>query len=94
MAEEGLKPGPSQVKCHCMDTRHTGKKVGTGVYLTQSIDIAEEYSGLVQINYRTYKIVLMTRVLIDKIKEPEDFNYWILNKEYIRVYRILLKEKE
>ena len=35
----------------------------------------------------------MARVLIDKIREPEDINYWILNKENVRVYRILLKEK-
>jgi hypothetical protein len=35
----------------------------------------------------------MARVLIDKIREPEDINHWILNKENVRVYRILLKEK-
>ena len=90
---EGLKPGPSQIKCHSNDIRHTGKKIGTGVYLTPSINLAEEYSGIISYNNKKYNIVLMTKVLIDKIKEPEDFNYWILNKDYIRVYRILLKEK-
>ena len=93
ITKEGLKPGQSQIKFHSMDIRHKGKKIGTGVYLTQRIDIAEEYSGLIMINNKLYKIVLMARVLIDKIKEPEDFNYWILNPDYIRVYRILLKEK-
>ena len=34
----------------------------------------------------------MAKVLIDKIKEPEDINYWILNKDFIRFYRILVKE--
>ena len=93
VVEEGLKPGPSQIKCHSNDIRHKGKKVGTGVYLTQSINAAEDYSGIIQFNNKKYKIVLMAKVLIDKIKQPEDINYWILNKEYVRVYRILLKEK-
>ena len=91
--KEGLIPGPSQVKCHHNDLRHPGKKIGTGVYMTQNISIAEQYSGIICFNNKKYKIVLMARVLIDKIREPEDVNYWILNKEYIRVYRILLKEK-
>ena len=91
--EEGLKPGPSQIKCNSNDIRHPGKKIGTGVYLTPNINIAEEYSGIIPFNNKKYKIVLMSKVQIDKIKQPEDFNYWILNKEYIRVYRILLKEK-
>lgn len=91
--KEGLIPGPSQVKCHHNDLRHSGKKIGTGIYMTQSINIAEQYSGIISFNNKKYKIVLMARVLIDKIREPEDINYWILNKEYIRVYRILLKEK-
>ena len=91
--KEGLIPGPSQVKCHHNDLRHPGKKIGTGVYMTQNISIAEQYSGIICFNNKKYKIVLMARVLIDKIREPEDVKYWILNKEYIRVYRILLKEK-
>jgi len=92
--KQGLIPGSSQIKCHFKDIRHKGKKVGTGVYLTQSLNIAEGYSGIIPYNNKKYKIILMARVKIDKIKEPEDFNYWILNKEYIRVYRILLKEKK
>ena len=91
--EEGLKPGLSQIKCHSNDIRHKGKKIGTGVYLAQSINAAEEYSGIIPFNNKKYKIVLMAKVLIDRIKQPEDINYWILNKEYVRVYRILLKEK-
>ena len=34
----------------------------------------------------------MAKVLISEIKEPNDINYWILNKNYVRIYRILLKE--
>lgn len=90
---EGLKPGPSQIKSYSYDKRHLGKKIGVGVYLTKSINMAEEFSGIIPFNNKKYRIVLMTKVLIEKIKEPEDYNYWILNNKYIRVYRILLKEK-
>ena len=37
------------------------------------------------------KIILMARVLIEKISEPEDAEQWILKNEDIRVYRILAK---
>jgi hypothetical protein len=84
--KEGLVSGPSQIKCHFKDIRHPGKKIGTGVYLTPSINIAEDYSGIIQLNNKKYKIVLMVKVLIKKIRQPEDFNYWILNEKDIRVY--------
>ena len=32
------------------------------------------------------------KVYTDNIREPEDIKYWILNKEDIRIYKILLKE--
>ena len=38
------------------------------------------------------RIILMTRVLIGKISEPEDAEQWILKNEDIRVYRILAKK--
>ena len=90
--EEALYSESSQIRCHHNDKRHPGKKIGTGVYLTQSINIAEGFSGVVQFNKKQYKIVLMLKVLINKIRQPEDLNYWILNQKDIRVYRILLKE--
>ena len=34
----------------------------------------------------------MARVLIEKIREPKEMKYFVLDSEYIRVYRILLKE--
>ena len=34
----------------------------------------------------------MVKVLNDKIREPEDINFWIVNKKYIRTYRILFKK--
>ena len=75
-----------------MDKRHPDQEIGAGVYLTPDINIAERFSGRILINKKKYKVVLMAKVLIDKIREPEDINYWILDKEYIRFYRILVKE--
>ena len=34
----------------------------------------------------------MAKVLISKINETNDGNYWKLNKKDVRIYRILLKE--
>ena len=80
-----------QSKCHCKDRRHS-TKVGTGIYMSNYIDIAEQFSGIIYFNNKKYKIALMARVLEKKIKEPEDKSYWILNNKDIRFYRILLKE--
>ena len=54
--------------------------------------MAEYFAGIININNKKYKILLMARVLIEKIREPEDVEYWILNNDDIRVYRILVKE--
>ena len=90
--EQKLNQGNNQFKCSSMDKRHPNKKVGVGIYLTPDINIAERFSGRILINNKKYRVVLMAKVLIDKIKEPEDINYWILNKDFIRFYRILVKE--
>ena len=34
----------------------------------------------------------MVKVLNEKIREPEDINFWILNKKYARIYRVLIKK--
>ena len=88
----GLENGESQYKCHYSDIRHKNKKIGTGVYLTPNINICENYCGQISFNRANYKIALMVKVLNDKIREPEDINFWILPKKYIRIYRILIKK--
>ena len=80
-----------QLKSNYKDIRHN-KKVGTGIYMSPFIDVAEQFSGIIYFNNKKYKIALMARVLIEKIKEPEDKSYWILNNKDIKFYRILLKE--
>ena len=88
----GLKDGQSQYKCNYNDKRHKNKKIGTGVYLSQNINISENYSGEISFNNSKYKIALMVKVLNEKIREPEDINFWILNYKYIRIYRVLIKK--
>ncbi len=81
------------IKSTCDDIRKKGKKIGVGYYLSPYIDIAEKYSGIISFNNRRYKIALMAKVLISKIKEPEDRSFWVVDdKNNIRIYRILFKE--
>jgi len=72
--------------------KHPDKQNGEDIYLTPFIDIAENSAGIILLNNKNYKIVLMAKVLINKIKETNDTNYWMLNQKYVRIYRILLKE--
>ena len=90
--KEGLKQGKSQPKSHLEDIRHPGKQIGTGVYLTPNINIVENYSGIISFNKERYRVALMAKVEIEKIRESKDINFWVLNSEYIRIYRILLKK--
>ena len=90
--KNGLEDGESQYKCNYSDIRHKNKRIGTGVYLTQNINICENYSGQISFNNSKYKIALMVKVLNSKIREPEDINFWILYRDYIRIYRILIKK--
>ena len=82
------------IKCREFDIRHNGKRVGVGIYLSPNVNIAEKNSGTFIFNKKRYKIVLMAKVLINKIKEPEDHSFWIVNQEDIRIYKILVKEKK
>ena len=88
----GLEDGESQYKCNYSDIRHINKRIGTGVYLTPNINIAEDYSGEISFNNSKYKIALMVKVLNAKIREPEDINFWILHRDYVRIYRVLIKK--
>ena len=74
------------------DKRHPNNTVGEGICLSPKINFAENYSGITLINGKKYKVVLMAKVLIEKIREIYDIEFWILNKDDIRFYRILLKE--
>ena len=68
---------------------------GKFICLYPQINTAEKKAGIIEFDKKKYKMILMAKVLTEKINKAnqnEDFNYWILDKDYIRIYRILLKE--
>ena len=66
--------------------------VGKGIWMTPYISIAEKYTQAISFDNKKYKILLMAKVKINKIREPKGNNYWVLNNEDIRIYRVLFKE--
>ena len=89
---EGLKPGKSQEFFGQKDKRHPGKTIKNGIYLFPDIKTAEDKANIIHFNKKYYKFILMAKVKINEISEPENVNYWILNEENVRVYRLLIKE--
>ena len=68
------------------------KSIKNGVYMTPYIKIAEKYTQSISFNNKKYKVLLMAKVKINQIVEPEGSNFWILDNDDIRIYRILFKE--
>ena len=91
--EKGLNIAKSSSKSESNDKRRW-KKVGEGIYMTPYIKIAEKYTQNITFNNKKYKVLLMAKVKIDKIREPKGTNFWVLNNEEIRIYRILFKSIE
>ena len=59
--------------------------------MTPYIKTAEKFTKTISFNKKNYKILLMAKVKIDKIRQPEGTSFWVLNDEHIRIYRILFK---
>ena len=88
-----LRPGENQVYEDDDDSNHPGNKVGRGVYVTPRIEIAEKYAGNSEINGALYSTVLMLRVNPSALRYSEDEpDYWVLESDEIRPYRILYKK--
>ena len=62
--------------------------------MTPYIKIAEKYTQNITFSNKKYKVLLMAKVKIDKIREPKGTNFWVLDDEDIRIYRILFKSIE
>ena len=76
-----------------IDNLRTLETVRRGIYMTPYIKIAEKYTQTISFDNKNYKVLLMAKVKIsDIILEPENSNFWILNNDDIRIYRILFKE--
>ena len=89
--KKNLSKAISKIHSNSNDKRNWGK-VRDGIYLTPNIRIAERYTGIISFNNKRYKVLLMARVYIKKIREPENTYFWVLDDEDIRIYRILFKE--
>ena len=75
-----LKPGPGQAHSECNDINHPGKKVGIGVTVTPSIETAEAYAGITEIDGKKYLTVLMVRVKPEAIRKCNCLDdYWVVN---------------
>ena len=88
-----LRPGRGQVYEDNEDLNHPGQLVGKGVYVTPKIEIAQEYAGKSKINGVNYYTSLMVRVEPAAIRHcNEKRDYWVLDSDKIRPYRILYKK--
>ena len=74
------------------DKRHWIKKYEKGIYLNSKIKNAEKDAGLVIYNGIIYKVLLMARVKTEEICQSNNEDLWVLDKKFIRVYRILFKK--
>ena len=73
------------------DKRHWGT-IESGIYMTPYIKIAEKYTKTISFNNKNYKVLLMAKVKVSEIKEPKNSNFWVLDNDKIRIYRVLFKE--
>ena len=95
---KGFKIGKRHPHKDCPDAFHKGEKVGEGVYCTPFINVAEAYAGVSIINECKYKTVIMARVKpwarrhCNLCEESKKYQYWAVNEDEIRPYRILYKK--
>ena len=99
IVNNGFIIGPNQVHNNYNNINELSKeeysKVGKGLYLTDKISIALQYSGIIEhLNHRYY-ITFMCRVCPNKVRISQlNKNYFVVdpNENCVRPYRILLKE--
>ena len=94
-SQTSLKAGYEQTYKDDIDLRNPSKKCGSGIYLFQNPQIAENTAGIINVGEVRYKLLLMCRVNPKKIRQPKGFkDCWILNSSpyEIRPYRILIKK--
>ena len=60
--------------------------------MTPIIKIAEKYTQTIFFNNKNYKVLLRTKIKISEIKRAKVSDFLVLNKDYIRIYRVLFKE--
>ena len=89
--KQDLKIAETTIKGQIYNRRRW-KSINKGVYITPYIKVAEKYTQSISFNNKKYKVLLMAKVKIGQIVEPEGSDFWILNNDDIRIYRVLFKE--
>ena len=74
------------------DSRQWIKRYEKGIYLSPKIENLEKEAGIISIGNKIYEVLLMAKVKIKEISQPKNKDIWVLDKKFIRIYRILLKE--
>ena len=95
IVHDNLRPGSGQAFSGARDRRHPGKLCEKGVYVTPDLNIATQYSGLIPLGGKNYRLIIMVRVNPNSIREPENQKaYWIVNgnSNELRPYRLLIRE--
>ena len=94
ITKEEFKAGEEQAYHSTDDINHPGEKVGKGIYVGQTIEVAEQYTAAVDVGGQKYKVAFMCRINPSKLRIPEsNTDYWVLpGGKDIRPYRILLKK--
>ena len=92
---DNLKPGSGQAFAQSRDCRHPGNLCNIGVYTTPNLAVATQYAGTIPLGGKNYKLIIMSRVNPNYIREPEtQKGFWILDGKpnQLRPYRLLIRE--
>ena len=79
-----------------IDIKNNVHSCGDGICVFPNPDYAENMAGIIDIYGCIYKILIMCKINVKKIRQPKNYSYcWILNPtpDEIIPYKILLKEQ-
>ena len=91
----GITKNMEQIYENDVDIRHSGEKVGVGVYCFSDPKLLEENTETIDAKGENYKVGFMIRVKPDKIRASQkNPNIWIVNgnDNELRPYGILIKK--
>ena len=89
--------GNNKINLNSEDKNNEGKNSLEGIFCTEKINIAEKNSKNLEINNKSYKIMLIVKVKKDAIQKcncANHINYWVVNGTYdeIKPDKIIYKE--
>ena len=68
------------------DKRHWKNEFEKGIYVNHKIENVEKDEGLIDIGNKKYRVLFMAKVKINEILEPENDDFWVLDKKFIEFY--------